>query len=145
MSVKPIPDGYHTITPFLVVKDAAAFMEFLKKALSAQEIYRTNSDDGTVMHAEMKIGDSMIMISEASEKFPARPGLFYLYVPDVDASYKQAIEAGAISEMEPALQFYGDRNAGVKDNFGNTWWLGTHVEDVSPEEMKRRQDAMKKK
>ena len=145
MSVKPIPDGYHTITPFFVIKDSPEFIDFLKKAFNANEIFRHNYPDGRIMHAEVKVGDSMIMLSEASEQFPATPGCYYLYVNDVDTTYKQAIEAGATSVTEPADQFYGDRSGGVKDSFGITWWIGTHVEDVSEDEMKRRQDEQMKK
>jgi uncharacterized glyoxalase superfamily protein PhnB len=138
MAVKPIPDGYHTITPYLMIKDSLKFIEFLKKAFNAEEIHKS-VNDGKIMHAEIKIGDSMLMLSEANEMYPAEPCKFYLYVKDTDATYKQALAAGATSTMEPADQFYGDRNAGVKDAFGITWWIGTHVEDVSPEEMKKRE------
>jgi PhnB protein len=144
MPVKPIPDGYNTITPYLMIKDSPKFIEFLKKAFNAKEISRTATKDGKIMHAEVKIGDSMIMLSEASENYPAEPAKFYLYVNDTDATYKQALTSGATSTMEPANQFYGDRNAGIKDSFGITWWIGTHVEDVSPEEMKKREDEYMK-
>jgi uncharacterized glyoxalase superfamily protein PhnB len=145
MSVKPIPDGFHTITPYLSVKDARKFLDFAKEALSAEEIFCTNSDDGKIMHAEFKIGDSMMMLSEENEKNPATSCNFYLYVPDTDAAYKKAIDAGAASTMEPANQFYGDRTAGVKDSFGLNWWFGTHVEDVSEEEMEKRMKEHTKK
>lgn len=144
MSVKPIPDGYHTITPYLMIKDSQKFIEFLKKAFNATEVSKSVTDDGKIMHAEIKIGNSMMMLSEANELYPAEPALFYLYVNDTDATYKQAIAAGATSTMEPANQFYGDRNAGVKDSFGITWWIGTHIEDVSPEEMEKRQEEYMK-
>ncbi len=145
MSVNPIPEGYHTITPYLSVKDARGFIDFAMKALGAKEIYCTNSDDGKVMHSEIKIGDSMMMISEANDKNPATNGNFYLYVPDTDAAYNKALDAGAVSTMEPANQFYGDRSAGVKDSFGYNWWFGTHVEDVSPEEMDKRMNEYRNK
>ncbi|MBK9333218.1 MAG: VOC family protein [Ignavibacteria bacterium] len=145
MAVKPVPEGYHTITPYLSVKDARGFMDFVIKALGAEEIYTSHTEDGNVMHAEIKIGDSMMMISEAGEKNPATNGNFYLYVTDTDAAYKKAVDAGAVSLMEPADQFYGDRTAGVRDSFGYNWWFGTHVEDVSPEEMDRRVEENKKK
>ncbi len=145
MAVKPIPDGYHSITPYLMIKDSPAFIEFLKKAFNAEEIHRSAGPDGKIMHAEIKIGDSMLMLSEANEMYPAEPCKFYLYVKDTDATYKQALAAGATSTMEPADQFYGDRNAGVKDAFGITWWIGTHVEDVSPEEMEKRMEEQMKK
>ncbi len=145
MAVKPIPEGYHTVTPYLMIKDAPKFIDFLKKAFDAKEVFRTDAPDGSLMHGEIKIGDSMIMLTEASEKYPAAKSYYYLYVPDTDATYKQALDAGATSEMEPADQFYGDRSAGVKDPFGITWWIGTHIEDVSPEEMKKREEEYMKK
>lgn len=140
MSIKPIPEGYHTITPYLMIKNSPEFIEFLKKAFNAEELSKTTGNDGMIMHAEIKIGDSMIMLSEASEKYPPQAVNFYLYVNDTDSAYKQALAAGAVSTMEPANQFYGDRNAGVKDSFGITWWIGTHIEDVSQDEMKKREE-----
>lgn len=137
--VKPIPDGYHTLTPYLTVHGAAQLIDFLKQAFDAQEHSRTASPDGTVMHADLQIGDSHLMVSEATEQWKAMPAGLYLYVPDTDATYRRALEAGATSLMEPGDQFYGDRNAGVKDAFGNSWWIATHVEDVTPEEMVRRE------
>lgn len=138
MSVKPIPEGYHTVTPFLIVKDAANLIDFLREAFDAEEISRMNSPDETVAHAEVKIGNSMVMVAEASEQFPAIPNLFYLYVEDTDAVYQRALKAGAESLKEPADHFYGDRSGSVKDAFGNQWWIGTHIEDVTPEEVKKR-------
>jgi uncharacterized glyoxalase superfamily protein PhnB len=137
--VKPIPDGYHTLTPYLTVHGAARLIDFLKQAFDAKEHSRTARPDGTVAHADLQIGDSRLMVSEATETWKAMPGSIYLYVPDTDATYRRAIEAGATSLMEPADQFYGDRNAGVRDACGNSWWIATHVEDVSPEEMTRRE------
>jgi PhnB protein len=96
------------------------------------------------MHAELRIGDSVVMLADAAGDFKPLPCALYLYVPDADATYRRALEAGATSVMEPANQFYGDRNAGVKDPTGNQWWIGTHVEDVPPEEMARRRDAYAK-
>ena len=146
MNVKQIPDGYHTITPYFVTKNSREFIEFLKKAFNAESVSISESPDAGVMHAEIRIGDSMMMLSEASESYPAVNGLIYLYVKDTDALYRQALEAGAESLMEPADQFYGDRNAGVKDPFGNTWWIGTHIENVSDEEIeKRHKEQLKKK
>lgn len=146
MNVKQIPDGYHTITPYFVTKNSREFIEFLKKAFNAESVSISESPDARVMHAEIRIGDSMMMLSEASESYPAVNGLIYLYVKDTDALYRQALEAGAESLMEPADQFYGDRNAGVKDPFGNTWWIGTHIENVSDEEIeKRHKEQLKKK
>jgi uncharacterized glyoxalase superfamily protein PhnB len=102
--------------------------------------------DGRIWHADVLIGDSHVMFSQATERHPAMACSLYLYVPDTDAAYRAALAAGATSVMEPANQFYGDRNAGVKDANGNFWYFGTHVEDVSPEEMNRRQaDEVKKR
>lgn len=138
MSVKPIPDGYHSLTPYLIVNGAAALIDFLIKAFDARETYRTATPDGTVMHAEIRIGDSMMMLSEARPDLPPMPTMLYLYVEDTDALYKRAIEAGATSIAEPTNHFYGDRSGGVKDPSGNQWWIATHVEDVSAEEIARR-------
>ncbi len=138
MPVKPIPEGYHSVTPYLVVNGADRLIAFLKQAFGAQEIERFQGPNGTIMHAEVKIGDSIIMLGEANEKFQARPANLYVYVPDTDAIYRRAVESGATSIMEPANQFYGDRNAGISDPTGNFWWIGTHVEDVSREEMEKR-------
>jgi uncharacterized glyoxalase superfamily protein PhnB len=144
MSVKPIPEGFHTITPYLMINDAASFIHFLVNAFGAKEIFTHKFENGKIMHAEVKIGDSMIMLSDAGDQYPALPGNYYLYVEEVDSVYKQAIAAGAESTAEPKDQFYGDRTAGVKDKFGITWWIGTHVEDVSMEEMKKREEEAKK-
>lgn len=144
--VKPIPDGYHTLTPYLTVRGAAQLIDFLKQAFDAKEHSRSARPDGTVMHADLQIGDSHLMVSEATEQWKAKETGLYLYVPDTDATYRRALEAGATSLMEPADQFYGDRNAGVQDAFGNSWWIATHVEDVAPEEMERREkEWMEKK
>lgn len=141
MAVKPIPDGYHTVTPYLTVADAEAQIDFLKKALGAEEKYRHSDDKGRVMHAEVRVGNSMVMIGQAREPWTPKPSNFYLYVEDVDAAYKRAVEAGGKSIREPTNQFYGDRTGGVEDSQGNQWWIGTHIEDVTPEEMERRMKA----
>jgi len=138
MAVKPIPDGYHTVTPYLTVADAEAQIDFLKKALGAEEKYRHGDDQGRVMHAEVRVGNSMVMIGQARDQWTPRPAMFYLYVEDVDAVYKRALAAGGKSVREPANQPYGDRTGAVEDSQGNQWWLGTHIEDVSPEEIQRR-------
>lgn len=145
MSVKPIPEGYHTITPYLLVKDSPAFLKFTKKAFGAKEIYKTTYDDGKIRHAEVLIGDSHVMLGEAMENYPPSNVMLYLYVENVDDVYKQAINAGGVSIREPQNEFYGDRSGGLKDNFGIQWWIGTHIEDVSPEEMKRREEEWAKK
>ena len=142
MAVKPIPDGYHTVTPYLIVPGAAELIEFTKRAFGAEERFRMAGPDGTVMHAEIQIGDSVVMVSDGSPEHPPMPGMLHLYVEDVDAVYGNALAAGAESLREPEDQFYGDRSGGVKDASGNQWWLSTHVEDVPPEEMRRRQSAL---
>ena len=98
-------------------------------------------DDGTIRHGEVVIGDSRVMLADASDQFPAVPAMLHLYVQNADSVYRRALEAGAESIMEPTDQLYGDRMAGVKDGFGNQWWIATHIEDVSVEEAKRRQAA----
>src|SRR5256885_1230336 len=129
-NVKPIPEGYRTVTPYLTVKGAGKLIEFLTKAFGAKEKFRFPGPGGTVGHAEIKIGDSLVMTGDAGDASPAMPAQIYLYVDDCDRYYKQALAAGATSVREPANQFYGDRNASVKDMCGNVWYIGTHVEDV---------------
>ena len=141
MAVQPIPDGYHTITPYIIVPNAAGFIEFAKKAFDAIVKERMDGPGGSIMHAELRIGNSIMMLSDPLRDPTLRPGHIYLYVDDTDETYNKAIAAGAESLLEPADQFYGDRNAGVKDVFGNTWWIATHVEEVSREEMARRMEA----
>lgn len=136
---KPIPDGYHSITPYLVVDGAEKIVRFMKEAFGAQPLFEPMMrPDGKIMHAELKIGNSVVMISEASERAQPTSTTLYLYVPNVDAVYQKAVKAGATAEMEPANQFYGDRSGGVRDPAGNRWYIGTHVEDVSPGELKKR-------
>jgi uncharacterized glyoxalase superfamily protein PhnB len=142
MAVKPIPEGYRSVTPYLVLQNASAFIDFAKQALEAEERMRMPQPDGKIGHAELTIGDSVVMLSDASAEFPPMPAMIHLYVEDADATYKRAIAAGASSVREPADQFYGDRSAGVKDAFGNQWYFATHVEDVSPEEMEKRMAQM---
>jgi PhnB protein len=141
MAIKPIPDGYHTVTPYLLVQGAAELIDFLKQIFDAQETERVLRPDGAIGHAEIKIGDSVVMMSEAGGEWQPMPSSMYLYVNDTDTIYRRALQAGATSIMEPANQFYGDRSAGVKDRAGNHWWIATHVEDVSPEELQRRAAA----
>ena len=138
MPVKHVPDGYHSVTPYLVVKGVADLLPFLEKAFGASLSECLRRPDGTVMHAEARIGDSVVMLGEASEKHPPRPSVLYLYVPDCDAAWRRALAAGATSILEPTDQFYGDRSGGVADPCGNQWWIGSRVEDLSPEEIARR-------
>ncbi len=113
------PAGYHTVTPYLVVENIEAIITFLKDAFGAAETERVPGPDGATRHAEVRIGDSIVMMGAAQEGYPSMPGALYLYVEDTDATYGSALKAGATSIMEPADQFYGDRNAGVKDSQGN--------------------------
>ena len=144
-SVKSLPHGYHTITPYLAVQGAGKLLDFLKRTFDADEVERLERPDGSVAHAEIRIGDSRVMIGDPGDPAQAMPAMLYVYVSDADATYQRALAAGAVSLQAPADQFYGDRNAGVKDPFGNRWWMATHKEDVSPDEMKRRAAAQMKK
>jgi PhnB protein len=145
MPVKPVPDGYHTVTPYMTVENAANQIDFLKRAFKVELKYAMKDEKGNIRHAEVVMGDSVLMIGQARDEWKPRPMTFYLYVPDVDALYKSALAAGAKSLQEVTTQFYGDRSGGVEDPQGNYWWIATHVEDVSPEEMDRRhQEAFSK-
>ncbi len=144
MAVKAVPDGYHTITPYLAIPGVAKLLDFVKAAFGAEELERHGRPDGPVMHAQVRIGDSRVMMGEPHAPWPTMPAALYLYVPDTDATYRRALQAGATSVMEPADQFYGDRNAGVKDPCGNLWWIATHIEDVSEAELAKRAAAFMK-
>ena len=138
MAVQPIPDGYHTVTPYLTVPGADRLMTFLKGAFGAEEVFSMQRPDGALGHAEIRIGNSIVMLSEPTAECTPMPATLYLYVSDVDATYRRALEAGGTSVIEPADQFWGDRTGAVKDASGNCWWIATHVEDVSPGELERR-------
>ena len=143
MAVKPIPAGYHTVTPYLIVADAARMIDFMTRAFGAVETGRSATPEGRVMHASVRIGDSQVMLGEAFGEWKPLPCVLHLYVPDTDAVHASAIRAGATSLREPANQFYGDRSGGVLDAEGNQWWIATHVEDVAPDEMRRRMEAQR--
>jgi len=153
MSVKPIPDGYHTLTPFLTVRDAARAIEFYKNAFGAVERGVSKSPDGKIMHAELKIGDSIIMLSDEFPEFGALSpqstggtgmGL-HIYLDGVDAAFDRAVKAGAEVEMPVMDQFWGDRYGKLKDPFGHKWSIATHMKDLSMDEMKQgMDDAMAK-
>jgi len=146
MAVKPIPEGYHTLTPYLVVRGADRTIEFLKKAFGAELSFEPMMrPDGKIMHADLKIGDSHVMISEEMDKHPAMPCMVHVYVPNVDAVYQRALASGATSTLEPVDQFYGDRSGGVKDPSGNHWYIATHKEDVGMADLKKRAEEMFKK
>ena len=140
MPVKPIPDGYHSLTPYLVVQGAAKLIDFVKRAYGAAETLRMPGPGGMIMHAEVKIGDSILMVTDAARE-ASMPGSIYLYASDVDAAYKNALQAGASSLMEPTNMFWGDRFARVKDPFGNIWSIATHKEDVPTAELAKRAQA----
>lgn len=138
-----VPKGYHTITPYLTVDDAQALLDFIRDVLEAEQTFRMDKEDGTVRHAEARIGNSMVMIGQASGDWKARPGTLYLYVDDVDAVYGKALAHGAKSLQEPTNQSYGDRSCGFEDASGTWWWVATRVEDITPEEMIARDKAQK--
>jgi PhnB protein len=140
MAVKPIPDGFHTVTPQLNVQGAAKVIDFMKAAFDAQEMFRMPGPGGAIMHAQVRVGDSIVMLSEAVRQDPM-PGNIFLYVRDTDATYKQAVKAGGSTLMEPTNMFWGDRFASVRDPGGNIWGIATHIEDVPPEEMPKRAAA----
>lgn len=138
---KPIPQGYHSVTPYLIVEGAPKLIEFLKRTFNAEEKDRMNGPNGRVAHAEVKIGDSIVMMADSTPENKPNQSQLYIYIDNVDTVYKRALEAGGISVTPPTDQFYGDRSASVKDPMGNIWGIATHVEDVSPEEMQKRMNA----
>jgi PhnB protein len=149
MATKPIPEGYDTVTPYLAVDDAGEAIEYYKKAFGAKERVRMDAPDGKIGHAELEIGDSLVMLSDPFPGFAARTPKelggtsvsVFMYVEDVDAVVRQAVDAGATIAMEVADQFWGDRMGSLMDPFGHSWVIATHVEDVSPEEMEERTKA----
>ena len=153
MAVNPVPDGYHTVTPYLIVEDAAAAIDFYQRAFGAEELYRLPMKDADgrdrIGHAEIRIGDSHVMLSDEWPDMDIRgpksrggaTSSLMIYVDDVDRAYRQAIDAGATQERPPEDQFWGDRMGVLVDPFGQRWSLATHVEDVPPEEMERRMSA----
>jgi PhnB protein len=152
MPVKPVPDGYSTVTPYLIISDAAAAIEFYKKAFGATERMRLAAPDGKVGHAEIQIGDSPIMLADEFPEMGARspqtiggtPVGLALYVENVDAQFERAVAAGAKVLRPLQDQFYGDRSGTLKDPFGHQWTLASHIEDVTPEEITRRFEAAMK-
>ena len=147
--VKPIPEGYHSVTPYLIIKNAAAAIEFYKKAFGAMELFRMDQPNGKIGHAEIKIGDSPIMLSDefpemgyrSPQSLGGSPVSIMLYVDDVDAVVNRATTAGAKLDRPVEDKFYGDRTGSLTDPFGHIWHVGTHKEDVSPEEMEKRAAA----
>ena len=148
MTVKPVPEGYHSITPYLGIDKAAEAIEFYKKAFAATEVMRLAMPDGGIGHAELRIGDSAIMLGTPCDQGPlsnpdASPSVgLHLYVNDVDQSFRQAIDAGATVVSEVKDQFYGDRTGTLKDPYGHLWFLATHKEDLTQEQIKQRAQEM---
>ena len=141
--VKPIPDGYTAITPYLIVENAAGFIDFIAGAFGAVERLRVPMPQGGIGHAEVEIDGAVLMLADAMPPaFPPTSSLIHLYVPDVDRIYTQAMNAGATSVDEPSDMFYGDRLARITDPHGNHWSIATHVEDVTAEELEQRLGAM---
>jgi PhnB protein len=152
MSVQPIPEGYHSVTPYLIVKGAADAILFYQKAFGASELMRLDGPGDQLMHAEIQIGSSRVMLAdecpEMNSHAPSAPGKsgvgICLYVENVDQTVQQAIDAGAKVQRPLQDQFYGDRSATLEDPFGHVWTVATHIEDVPPEEISRRMEAMMK-
>ena len=144
MATKSIPDGYHSITPSFCVDGAQEFISFIKEVFTAQDRFKMEGPGGKIMHAELSIGDSTVMVSDVMPQWPAKSNSLYVYVDDVDAAYERALKAGATSVRAPENAFYGDRNSSVQDSFGNFWGIATHIEDVPPDEMKKRAEAFQK-
>jgi PhnB protein len=153
MPTKPIPEGYHTVTPYLVLRDAARALDFYKRALGATELLRFDAPGGKIGHAEIKVGDSVIMLADEMPDMGYRGPQslggtvvsLMVYVEDVDAQFKRAVDAGAKVKQDVKDQFYGDRSGTVEDPFGHVWTIATHKEDVSQDELMRRAEAMHKK
>jgi PhnB protein len=136
--VSPVPAGYHTVTPFVIVKGAAGFIDFMKEAFGAVEMTRVADESGAIGHAEVRIGDSVVMLFDSKEGWPETPAFLRLYIEDVDAWYQRALKAKATSITKPTNMPWGDRGCRVRDPFGNLWWIMSHIEDVSPEEEEKR-------
>ena len=144
MAVKAIPDGYHSITPGCVVEGGAKAIDFYKRAFDAKEHVRVNGPNGSVAHAELKIGDSLFMLGDAGPQMPKHAMHVMLYTQDADAVFTRAVAAGCTVNQPMQDMFWGDRAGRVTDPFGNEWFIATHKEDVSPEEMQRRAEAFMK-
>jgi PhnB protein len=149
-AVKPIPDGHRTVTPYLAIKNAAKALDFYTRAFGAVESYKLMMPDGRVGHAEIRLGDSLIMLADefpeyggkAPDTLGGSPVSLHLYVEDVDNFVKKAVAAGAKERKPVADQFYGDRSGQLEDPFGHLWWVATHKEDVPPAEMQKRVEKM---
>jgi uncharacterized glyoxalase superfamily protein PhnB len=144
MAVNYIPQDYHTVTPYLVCEQAEATLDFITKAFGAKVGQRFNGPDGKLMHCEVTVGDSKLMVGQASGQMQALKCMLYLYFPNADEVYKKGVAAGGEAVQEVKDQFYGDRAGCLKDASGNTWWVATHIEEVSDEEIRKRMAAMGK-
>ena len=140
-SVQAVPEGFHTVTPYLIVDGAARLLEFIKNAFGGEVTFNMQDDNKRITHATVKVGNSLIMVSDTMEGMKAQTSMLYLYLDDVDTVYKKAVQAKGKSIHEPSNEFYGDRAAAVQDEWGNVWWVATHVEDVGEEELRKRAEA----
>lgn len=136
--IRSVPEGYHAVTPWIISRNTAGLIEFVERAFGAEEMARVHNEDGSIGHAEFRIGDSVVMGFDARPEWPDMPGFLRLYVGDADAVHRQALEAGAASVTEVTHLFWGDRVGRVRDPFGNLWWIQARVEEVDPAEMERR-------
>ncbi len=143
MGVKPIPEGYSNVIPYLICKNTDIVIEFCQKVFGANLTDISKDEKGIIMHATIHIRDSAVMLSEESDKYPVTSTTLYFYTENCDEIYKRGIGAGGESLREPTDEFYGDRSCGFKDPSGNSWWIGTHIEDVSPEEIAKRMQQNK--
>jgi PhnB protein len=132
------PEGFHSVTPYLTVKGAAKLLDFMKQAFAAEELGRHLEPSGRIAHASVRIGDSMVELSDSTEQWPAMPCALHLYVPDVDAAYQSAVKAGGVSLQAPTDQFYGERSCAVRDTCGNNWYIATQIEILTKEEIDKR-------
>jgi PhnB protein len=138
MTVKPVPEGYHTVTPWIISRDTAGVIDYMTQAFGAEELARVVGEDGAIGHAEVRVGDSIVMLFDARPHWPPTPAFLRLYVADADETHRRAVAAGGTSVTEVTHMAWGDRGGRVRDPFGNLWWIQTRIEDVSPEEMERR-------
>lgn len=150
MKAKPIPEGHHTVSPYLAIEGGLKALEFYKKAFGATELFRLEMPDGRLGHAEIRLGDSIIMLADefpeyggmSPQRLGGSPVNLHLYVEDVDAFFNKAVAAGATARKPVQDQFYGDRSGQLEDPFGHLWWVATHKEDVGMEELKKRLETM---
>ncbi|MFD7614432.1 VOC family protein [Streptomyces sp. NPDC059828] len=138
MAVQPVPEGYTTVTPWIICNDTAGLVDYLQRAFDAEELGRFEMEDGTIGHVELRIGDARVMGFDSPKGWPVTPAFLRLYVPDAKETHRRAVGAGGESVTEVTLQFFGDEGGRVRDPFGNIWWIQSHVEDVDEAETERR-------